>query len=258
MLSESLLKEGLAYAEENYKNEDAAHLKIDKQLIRQTFDLDGKKILDFGCGMGGMTLWYATHWDCEVTGLDIDGHHIEIARRLQQKFGVDHVQFEQTNILDTEITERFDMVFMNDVAEHIPYPVLIAIFRRLGELLRPGGRIFVTYPPWQSPYASHVYHVVGIPWCQYLPQPMLLRLIAQNNRPIVGDVESDLLHAYKGLNHLTHSRLMRVVREADLRVVSRKNHCLLNNAPLFKHLNFDFFPLRFLITKEFVLLEKQG
>lgn len=72
MLTEALYQEGLAYAEDNFRNENAPHLKIDKQLIRATFDLNGKKILDFGCGIGGiMTLWYASNWDCDVLGLNL-------------------------------------------------------------------------------------------------------------------------------------------------------------------------------------------
>ena len=49
--------EGIAYSEDNFQNDQAAHLKVDKVLIREKFDLDGKRILDFGCGMGGMSLW---------------------------------------------------------------------------------------------------------------------------------------------------------------------------------------------------------
>lgn len=128
------------------------------------------------------------------------------------------------------------------MAEHIPYPVLTAIFKHIRTVLKPGGKIFVTYPPWESPYASHVYHIVGIPWCQFLPENTLMKLIAKNNRPIVGEEESDLLEAYKGLNHLTHDRLMKVVTEAGLKVVSRKNHSILNKLPFLKNVNFSFFP----------------
>jgi SAM-dependent methyltransferase len=255
MLTEALFQEGLDYAEDNFRNENAAHLKIDKQLIRKSFDLTGKKILDFGCGMGGMTLWYASNWNCDVLGLDIDRHHIEIAKQIQEKFGVKNIRFEKRNILEHPIDEKFDYVFLNDVAEHIPYAILTAIFKHLRTVLKPDGKIFVTYPPWHSPYASHVYHVVGIPWCQYLPEKTLLRLIAKNNRPIVGEEESDLIEAYKGLNHLTHDRLMKVITEAGFNVVSRTNHAVLNKLPLLKKVNFSFFPLRFLVTKEFLLLE---
>ena len=84
-MTDSLLLEGLNYAEQNFLDENADHLKVDKRLVRKLLDLNGKRIMDFGCGMGGMTLWYAKNWDCEVHGVDIDGHHIEVANQIKEK-----------------------------------------------------------------------------------------------------------------------------------------------------------------------------
>jgi len=257
MMTKEQLQEGLSYAEDNFKNEDASHLKVDKKLIREKFDLTGKNILDFGCGMGGMSLWYGTNWDCKVYGLDIDGHHIDIANRLKERHQVNNVTFEKRNILDDPFPEdlKFDYIFLNDVAEHIQFPILKEIFLHLEKILRKDGAIFVTYPPWRSPYASHVSHVVKIPWCQFLPQNMLLGMIEKNNRQIIGDLESDLVQAYKGLNHLTHHKLMDVLKVTKLKPVYRKSHCMLNKVPPLKNMNIRFFPLDFLVTKEFLLLK---
>ncbi len=258
-MTKAQFEEGVAYSEDNFRNDHAPHLHIDKKLIKATFDLHGKNVLDFGCGMGGMSLWYATNWDCSVYALDIDQHHIDIARHLKDKYQVPNVRFDKRNILDDPLQpdERFDFIFLNDVAEHIDYPILERIFKALASGLAPGGKIFVTYPPWKSPYASHVTHAVKIPWCQFLPQGMLMRLIEKNNRPIVGEEESDLVEAYKGLNHLTHQKLMRTLNGSGLQTVFRKSHCILNKLPLLKNANINFFPLDYLVTKEFLLLEKR-
>ncbi len=250
--------EGVAYSEDNFQNDQASHLKVDKVLIRDKFDLTGKRILDFGCGMGGMSLWYATNWDCTVYGLDIDRHHVTVANHVKEKHNIQNVTFDKRNILDDPLREeeRFDYVFLNDVAEHIDYPILEAIFIQLEKGLAPGGQIFVTYPPWRSPYASHVTHAVKVPWCQFLPQKMLHQMIEKNNLPIVGEEESDLLQAYYGLNHLTHERLMNVVNKARLKPVYRKSHCILNRVPGLGSTNINFFPFDFLVTKEFLLLER--
>ena len=255
-MTKEQLDEGLAYAEDNFLNDNAPHLKVDKALIKSKFDLTGKKILDFGCGMGGMSLWYATNWNCEVHGLDIDNHHVNIANKMKEKHGVSNVRFEVRNVLEKPLDEKYDYVFLNDVAEHIPLDILKQIIAQLGNSLKKGGQIFVTYPPWKSPYASHVTHAVGIPWCQYLPDSVLLKLIEKNNMVLVGDEESDLVEAYKGLNHLTHKKLMNVVNGSGLKPVYRKSHCLLNKVGPLKDLNFNFFPLDFLVTKEFLLLQK--
>ncbi|MEM8906894.1 MAG: class I SAM-dependent methyltransferase [Bacteroidota bacterium] len=250
-------KEGVAYAEDNFQNDDAPHLKIDKQLIREKFDLSGKRILDFGCGMGGMSLWYATNWDCQVYALDIDHHHIQIAEHLKAKHRAENVLFSQRNILEDHLgpDEKFDYAFLNDVAEHIDYPILTEVFKQLKNGLAPGGKIFVTYPPWRSPYASHVTHVVKIPWCQFLPKPIIHQLIERNNVQIVGDRESTLLEAYYGLNQLTHKKLTTITQACGLKATYRKSHCIFNKLPGLQNTNINFFPLDFLVTKEFLLLE---
>ncbi len=252
-------EEGVLYAEDNFKNDNASHLKIDKQLIRKNFDLTNKRILDFGCGMGGMSLWYATNWKCNVYGLDIDKHHITISEHLKNKYKVANVTFEKRNILEKPLSEkeRFDYIFMNDVAEHIQYPILEKILVTLSSGLAERGKIYVTYPPWRSPYASHVVHAVKVPWCQFLPKGMLMKMIEKNNQQIVGEEESDLIQAYHGLNHLTHERLMKVINKTNLKVVSRKTHCLLNKLPGLRNVNFHIFPLDFLVTKEFLLLTRE-
>ncbi len=258
MMTQAMYEEGLAYAESNFKDENAAHLHVDKRLIREKFNMDGKKVLDFGCGMGGMSLWYATNFKCQVHGIDIDRHHIKIANDLKAKHKVENVQFEVRNVLDKPIEGKYDFIVMNDVAEHIQLPILKAIFHELGKNLAENGSIYVSYPPWRSPYASHVQHIVGIPWCQFLPEGVLLKMIEKNNRPIVGEEESDLLQAYKGLNHLTHERLMSALNGSGLQPVYRKSHSFVNKYGPLQNTNFRVFPLDFLVTKEFLLLQKQA
>ncbi len=255
MITQALYDEGITYAEQNFMDETANHLKVDKELIRTKFNLDGKKILDFGCGMGGMSLWYAQNFDCEVHGVDIDSHHIRIATDLKSRHHLPNVGFEVRNVLDRPFEGKFDFIVLNDVAEHIQLPILKKIFVELKKSLAVDGGIFVSYPPWKSPYASHVSHVVGIPWCQYLPERTLLKLIEKNNRAIVGEEESDLLEAYKGLNHLTHEKLMEAIEPSCLKAVFRKSHSIINRMPGLSNINLRVFPLDYLITKEFVLLK---
>ncbi|MCB0662817.1 MAG: class I SAM-dependent methyltransferase [Saprospiraceae bacterium] len=250
-MTDALLLEGMTYAEGNFLNENAPHLKVDKKLIKERFDLTGKKVLDFGCGMGGMSLWYANTWDCDVYGLDIDQHHIDIANRLKDKHQTYNVQFERRDVLENPLDEQYDFIFMNDVAEHIPIQILRQIFQQFALSLKPDGVLFVTYPPWKSPYASHVNHVIKLPWVQFLPQPIVRSWIKSKNHSLVGDLESDLVSAYEGLNHLTHKKLMAVANEARLTLSYRKSHAFYNKWSSLKNLQLRFFPFDFLITKEF-------
>ena len=66
---------------------------IDKRIINSKLNFDGLKILDFGCGMGGMSSWYANTWNCEVLGLDIDENHIKVANHIKNKHNIENVTF---------------------------------------------------------------------------------------------------------------------------------------------------------------------
>jgi 2-polyprenyl-3-methyl-5-hydroxy-6-metoxy-1,4-benzoquinol methylase len=259
-LSVDLLNDSLVYAENNFLNDTAKHLQVDKDFIRKHFDLNGKKVLDFGSGMGGMSLWYAKNWDCSVYGVDIDGFHVNVATHLKEKHGVKNVEFEKRDITTQKLPPpyegSFDAIFMNDVAEHIPFPILEKIFAEFHRLLSPKGRIFVSYPPWQSPYASHVVRVTGLPWCQYLPEKTLLKWIEKKNEKISGEHESDLIEAYKGLNHLTHENFSPILARTGFNIQTRLSHSLLKRVPVLKGINVRSFPLHFLISKEILILEK--
>jgi len=256
MLNAQQLEAGLAYASDNFKNDQAPHLQVDKRMIKELINLDGKKVLDFGCGMGGMTLWYATNWDCEVMGLDIDANHIEVSKNMKLRHQVHNVQFEQRNLLEEPLPKEisFDNIFMNDVVEHIPLPILKSLFEKLHNYISDTGQIFVSYPPWKSPHASHVSHAVGLPWCQFLPERRLKKMIAKNNIEIIGDLEPDLLSAYESLNKLEHSSFKKLLTSAGWNIEYRKSYSLLNKIPGLWNSNIRIFPLNFLITKEFLIL----
>ena len=248
------LAEGLAYAEDNFQNEHAQHLHMDKRLIRRLFDLSGKKVLDFGCGMGGMSLWYGANWPCDVHAVDIDGHHITIARQLQAKYDLPNVHFEQRNILSEPLEGPYDFIFMNDVAEHIPLSILTRILGQFKSLLAPGGKVFLTFPPWAGPFSSHLYHKIRIPWSQFLPESILLPMIEKANHPLVGEEESDLKSAWFGLNHLTFRKLDKTRMDAGLKLLERRSHCSFNRFGALQSLPFHKTPLFWLVSKEFVTL----
>jgi len=245
-----LLNEGCKYAENAFQGENS-HLNLDKKLIKENFDFSNKKILDFGCGMGGMTLWYATQWNCTVHGVDVDANHIEIAEILKTKHKVKNVNFELRDVLEKPLTEKYDYIILNDVAEHIPMDILDKILVQLKASLAPGGGIFLSYPPWEGPYASHLNHVLGLPWCQFLPDFLLKKIMAKKDRVLVG--KKTIMQEYYELNHLNHNRLSRVIDNIGLNLKYRKSHSRLNRYTWFSNKNINFGIFKFLITKEIVV-----
>ncbi|MFA0963054.1 cyclopropane-fatty-acyl-phospholipid synthase family protein [Roseivirga sp. BDSF3-8] len=256
-MQEAQFTEGFDYAERNLLSDDS-HLWLDKKLIQQYLSLDGLRVLDFGCGMGGMTIWIAQQFDCHIEGYDIDKNHIEIATALQAKHGPHdkRLSFHLQNILEEPPEGKFDVIFMNDVAEHIAFPVLMAILEKLKGCLADDGILFVSFPPWESPWAAHLSPWVKIPWSQYLPKKYLMKLIEKHNRTLVG--RHDLKNEYLELNHLTYNKLLALTSRAGFKEQLRHSHCKLNKLPGLSGVNFSVGPFKYLVTKELVIFTKQN
>ena len=55
-LTQKKIKEGVNYSERQL----FASNDLDKGFIEKNLNLDEKRILDFGCGMGGFALWFSS------------------------------------------------------------------------------------------------------------------------------------------------------------------------------------------------------
>jgi SAM-dependent methyltransferase len=77
-------------------------------------DLNGKKILDLGCGLGCFYGYLrASGWQGEYRGLDILG---SMVRRASRRFP--QARFEQRDILRDPLGEKWDYVFLCGVLNH--------------------------------------------------------------------------------------------------------------------------------------------
>ena len=48
----------------------------------------GMRLLDVGCGIGGPARYFAQHHGCHVTGVDLTGDYVRIARSLSDRMGL--------------------------------------------------------------------------------------------------------------------------------------------------------------------------
>ncbi len=247
-----LFQEGIAYAEQNLG--ENSHLWLDKKILKENFHLQNRQVLDFGCGMGNMSIWMAMEMGCQVDGFDIDENHIEVCRAMQKKYPCD-VRFELRNIINDPVDRQYDLILLNDVIEHLNPEWIPGILTTLVRInLKDGGVLFISYPPWEGPQASHMQRAIRIPWLQYFPERWVIRKIARNNRQTVG--RFDLLEEYLALNHMCPKMLEGYLRDLPIRKIIRRSYTKLNRLPLLGQINFNFFPAKFLVTKEFLVMVK--
>ncbi|HEX2535750.1 MAG TPA: hypothetical protein VHK69_18540, partial [Chitinophagaceae bacterium] len=89
---------------------------------------------------------------------------------------------------------------------------------------------------------------------QFLPQRYVLKLLKKRNCKMVG--RNDLLQEYLELNHMTHSALMSYLKGYPLLQLFRRSHSKLNSIKPLRHLNLNFFPFKYIITKELIAFTK--
>src|SRR5438552_11841885 len=112
-------------------------------------EIEGKEILDFGCGLGWQVVGMAMNGAKFVVGLDVNPVWRQEAQELANNVGVsERVEFAES--LENRFKGRFDMVTSQSSFEHFTDPV--AALEEMKTALNPEGRVFLTfYGPWLSP-----------------------------------------------------------------------------------------------------------
>lgn len=116
------------------------------------------RVLDVGCAQGtlAMQLAEAGH---DVTAVDIRQHFLDYAASRYER---GQIRFLCANILNDEIDGEYDLVFANQIIEHLVYPE--ALLSRLRARLAPGGRLVVATP-------NHAYFINRLPSFAELGDP---------------------------------------------------------------------------------------
>ena len=108
--------------------------------VVEGLDLAGKRILDLGCGAGGIALHLVErHGAGHVTGFDVELPVIEHARRAAEKRGLSaRASFVQAPPGTLPFADAsFDVVFSKDALLHVRNKD--ALFAEIFRVLKPGG-----------------------------------------------------------------------------------------------------------------------
>ncbi|MBR3942260.1 MAG: class I SAM-dependent methyltransferase [Clostridia bacterium] len=124
-----------------------------------------KDVLDVGCGAGGKSLYYLSCGAKKVVGIDVVAYYKEEAEGLAKELGLEGFTFLCQDAAKTDFADNsFDTIIMNDAMEHVAKPE--AVLAEMKRILKPGGKLYVNFPPYNHPYGAHLSDVIGIPWVQ--------------------------------------------------------------------------------------------
>lgn len=98
----------------------------------------GMRVLDIGCGWGGMALTLARDYGAQVTGVTLSQNQLATARARAEAAGLsEQVTFRLTDYRKLE--DRFDRIVSVGMLEHVGLPQFSTYFSRVHELLAPDG-----------------------------------------------------------------------------------------------------------------------
>ncbi len=102
----------------------------------------GMKVLDIGCGWGGMALYLHRKFGVDVTGITLSQEQLKVARQRAQEAGVaDHVRFELVDYRDMK--ERFDRIVSVGMFEHVGTAHYRTFYNKCRELLTDDGVMLI-------------------------------------------------------------------------------------------------------------------
>lgn len=179
-----------AYYRDLSNSLEQAQLDKKAHIAAKLYLRPGMKVLDIGCGWGGLALYLNRHYDVDVLGVALAPDQIAFANERAAATGVsDRVKFELKDYREVEGT--FDRITSVGLIEHLGTPHYPTFFQHTRRLLADDGVMF-----------SHCCGRMGTPagttdaWTRkyifpggYIPGLSELIVEAEKNRFIVSDVE---------------------------------------------------------------------
>ncbi len=162
----------------------------------------GQRVLDIGCGWGGMALYLHRVAEVDVLGVTLSERQLKVARERAAAAGVsDHVKFE---LIDYRLVEEtFDRIVSVGMFEHVGLKHYEEFFAKCRDLLKPDG-VMVLHTIGKLGEASKgpdpftdKYIFPGY----YLPSLSDMTAATESVRLITSDVENLRLHYALTLRH---------------------------------------------------------
>jgi 2-polyprenyl-3-methyl-5-hydroxy-6-metoxy-1,4-benzoquinol methylase len=177
-------------------------------------ELEGKRLLDFGCGSGSSTAALAGLFpQAEIVAIDLEAGNISLARLRAAHHGVTNATFqvspgplELPNDIGT-----FDFVCLSAVYEHLLPAERPVLMRELWDVLRAGGVFFLNQTPHR--FYPVEYHTTGLPLLNYLPARLAHVVASRFSRKVGrGGSWDDLLRG--GVRGATEPEILRHLQSA--------------------------------------------
>ncbi|KPP94971.1 class I SAM-dependent methyltransferase [Erythrobacter sp. HL-111] len=157
----------------------------------------GQKVLDIGCGWGGMAIYLARKYDVEVTGITLSSEQAALARKRIADAGVaGQVTIELVDYRDFAASgQTFDRIVSVGMFEHVGQAQFDTFFECCARMLDPMGVMLIhTIGRMGSPGATDAFTRKYIFPGGYIPALSETVAASEKFRLIAADVEALRVH----------------------------------------------------------------
>ena len=202
--------------------------EISLSFFGDEISLKEKAVLDAGCSLGGKTMYYSDFDPSFIVGVDIDSVRLNFAQNYVKKMHK-KINFTRASIAELPFDSNyFDIVFLDDVVEHIDTKLLSNAIKECKRVLKPSGKICLEFPPWESHDASHLYDYIRIPWSHLIFSDKALFNVVTEKDKIATFGNSDSWEHYMQLNRITVNQFLDIVKYNGLKIHKFKRRMIKN------------------------------
>jgi cyclopropane-fatty-acyl-phospholipid synthase len=100
----------------------------------------GERLLDIGCGWGGLVIYAAQHYGVQAYGITLSQPQAELAQQRIREAGLEErCRVEVRDYRDVREPEAYNKIVSVGMFEHVGEALLPTYFRQAWQLLSPGG-----------------------------------------------------------------------------------------------------------------------
>lgn len=192
-------------AQQAKKRHIAAKLLVDRD----------SRVLDIGCGWGGLALYLADTFGAHVTGITLSTEQLEYARTRVADAGTDRLDFRLLDYRD--VPGRFDRIVSVGMFEHVGVDHYDSFFRKCRELLDDDGVLVLhsigrsDAPGFTNPWIAKYIFPGG-----YIPALSEVLPAIERSGLVITDIEILRLHYAETLRHWRQRFLSRRAAAVEL------------------------------------------
>jgi cyclopropane-fatty-acyl-phospholipid synthase len=129
-----------AYFQSPNQNLDIAQEQKLDYICRKLRLQPGQRLLDVGCGWGGLVIYAAKHYSVDATGITLSQPQADLAnRRIAEAELADHCRVEVRDYRQMDGPESYDALVSVGMFEHVGAATLPTYFAQAWRLLKPGS-----------------------------------------------------------------------------------------------------------------------